>query len=199
LCWLAGNSSNRESYGPHNGYGVGNAIVRIGFSVPVTPITNRVFSTVSEQAALCRIYRREFDCILALLAVPFLVALKLIEQCPVNTLSFRLANWALPDAAQRRVDLRLLRKMDKVFDILNVLPPAPTLASVTTAMAWAQLPIRTRRVGPAMVGGRSVATNLHDSPTPRPAHRHEIAPGLLPPQRGVHGSAGSDHRSWYRP
>jgi hypothetical protein len=121
LCWLAGNSSNRESYGPHNGYGVGNAIVRIGFSVPVTPITNRVFSTVSEQAALCRIYRRGFDCILALLAVPFLVALKLIEQCPVNTLSFRLANWALPDAAQRRVDLRLLRKMDKVFDILNVL------------------------------------------------------------------------------
>jgi hypothetical protein len=119
---FAGNSSNRESYGPHNGYGVGNAIVRIGFSVPVTPITNRVFSTVSEQAALCRIYRRGFDCILALLAVPFLVALKLIEQCPVNTLSFRLANWALPDAAQRRVDLRLLRKMDKVFDILNVLP-----------------------------------------------------------------------------
>jgi hypothetical protein len=107
--------------------------------VPVTPITNRVFSTVSEQAALCRIYRRGFDCILALLAVPFLVALKLIEQCPVNTLSFRLANWALPDAAQRRVDLRLLRKMDKVFDILNVLPRPRKRRANSSSVAWKRL------------------------------------------------------------
>src|SRR3984885_11969421 len=81
-----------------------------------------VGSTDSVQATLCRIYGGGFDGILALLAVPFLVAFKLIEEGSVNTLSFRLANWALPDAAQRRVDLRLLRKMDKVFDILNVLP-----------------------------------------------------------------------------
>jgi len=81
-----------------------------------------VGSTGSEQAALGRIYRGGFDGILALLAVPFLVALKLIEECPVNTLGFRLANRALPDAAQRRVDLRLLREMDKVFYVLNVLP-----------------------------------------------------------------------------
>ena len=85
-------------------------------------IVEGVGSTGSEQATLCRIYGGGFDGILALLAVPFLVAFKLIEEGSVNALSFRLANWALPDAAQRRVDLRLVRETDKVFDVLNVLP-----------------------------------------------------------------------------
>ena len=40
----------------------------------------------------------------------------------MNTVSFRLANWAVPDAPQRRVDLGLPRETGKVFDVLNVLP-----------------------------------------------------------------------------
>ena len=87
------------------------------------PIVARVVgSTGSEQATLCRIYGGGFDGILALLTVPFLVAFKLMEEGSVNALSFRLANWALPDAAQRSVDLGLVREVDKVFDVLNVLP-----------------------------------------------------------------------------
>src|ERR1700733_122030 len=81
-----------------------------------------VGSTDSVQATLCRIYGGGFDGILALLAVPFLVAFKLIEKGSVNALSFRLASRALPDAAQRSVDLGLVREADKVFDVLNVLP-----------------------------------------------------------------------------
>jgi hypothetical protein len=81
-----------------------------------------VGSTDSVQATLCRIYGGGFDGILALLAVPFLVAFKLIEEGTVNALSFRLANWAIPDAAQRSVDLGPVCEAGEVFDVLNVLP-----------------------------------------------------------------------------